>query len=173
MITAIILSLVMTALPSRSVDLAGSIDDIEPTNCEMNAASLAVVKGKWAETSANNIVIVIARLGRSESSESLNDRRLYNVTYYLKARLGVEPKKIVQARGKKGGKYGAVELYVKGELVDVLVAENNKDLCVACCGPDADFYPEREKQRNRKRTAVKHWKPHFQKRAVNRSKEVG
>lgn len=136
-IMALVLAILHTPTPVAS---AGGREDLTPTSCETNAALLSRVQGSFRERSNDDLVIVIAHLGQGETSEKLNNRRLYNVSHYLKSRLGFEPSRIVTAQGEKLSGYARVKIYVGGKLQETLIAERNKDLCVTCCGPDDEFF---------------------------------
>ncbi len=94
-------------------------------------------------------MIAIARLGSGESSKELSRRRLENVRVYLRNRLSEG--KLVVAAGETVKGLGRVEMYVGGKLVEALLANRNKDLCVACCDIDENYYPYRKDKRRRRR----------------------
>jgi hypothetical protein len=144
------LLLVSVGLAQQSTS-SNSPDSLAPTNCEMNAAMLSrVPQQRFQGEAESDAVIAIARLGAREYSREINRRRLFNVKYYLEQYRGLNPKRIVVAEGERVKGYGRVELYVEGVLLEVLVAEYGKDLCVSCCGPNDDFYPERTRRKRNK-----------------------
>ena len=120
---------------------------MKPTNCEMNAAMLdRIPQNRFQGTAATDVIFVIAHLGGHESSRELNRRRLFNVRHRLEKYRGLNPNRLVVAEGDRVRGYGRIELYVDGQMFDVLVAARNADLCVSCCGPNDDFYPERKRR---------------------------
>ena len=124
-----------------------NLDAMKPTNCEMNAAMLdRIPQNRFRGNPTNDVVIVIARLGAYERSRELNRRRLFNVWYRLEKYRGLNPNKIRMAEGDRVKGYERIELYVDGQMFDVLIAGRNADLCVSCCGPNEDFYPERKRR---------------------------
>lgn len=103
-----------------------------PDNCEGNSARLDVIRNKSIAAGKNKITIAIARLGTGEQSRELNRRRLYTVRAYLTA-MGLPSQKLVVAEGEPVKGYGRIEVYINGELFDVLAAERCKDLPVGMC----------------------------------------
>lgn len=139
-------------LPQESAR-SNSTQKLKPAGCETNAALLDNVKAKFSKDAAGSMIIVVARLGRRERSRELNRRRLFNVKYYLKNHLGLDGERIVTAAGEQSEGYGRVEIYVGGLLLETLVAEPGKDLCVTCCGSYEEFYPERTKRDKKHRAS--------------------
>ncbi len=117
----------------------------KPTNCEINMIRMeAVTKVAIDGLSDKAAIIAIARLGKGEPSHRLNQRRLYNLRTYLTAYQPFPPEKIITAEGGRVGGYGRVEIYVSGKLVDVLLVNRGRDLCVECCDKDERYYPYRK-----------------------------
>lgn len=108
-----------------------------PDNCEGNSARLDVVRNKSQEANKSKYTIVIARLGRGEQSQEINRRRLYTIQKYLTA-MGLPSQRLITAEGERVQGYGRVELYVGGELVELLAIERNKDLPVGICDNDSE-----------------------------------
>jgi hypothetical protein len=109
-----------------------------PDFCEGNSLRLDVVRNKSVEAGAGKITIAIARLGSGERSRELNRRRLYTVRAYLLA-MGLPSPRLITAEGERTQRgYGRVEVYVSGELVDILAAERGKDLLVGMCDDDVE-----------------------------------
>ena len=123
--------------------------DPKPLGCENNSAQLGRVTASLQKVGSDGVIIAAARLGAGEGSRELNRRRLFNVNYYLMHYRRVDPARIVLAEGEKTGGYGRVDLYVGGVLVESLLADKGKDLCVTCCGDYSDFYPERVQRKNK------------------------
>jgi hypothetical protein len=91
----------------------------------------------------DGVVIAIARLGDGESRQELSRRRLHNVLTVLTDNLGLRRERIVLASGERVRGYGRVEIYVGGKLVDALLVDRGRDLCVDCCDIDERYYPHR------------------------------
>jgi hypothetical protein len=108
-----------------------------PDNCEGNSARLDVVRNKSAAAGENKIAVAISRLGNGEQSRELNRRRLYTIRSYLTA-MGLSSQKLVTAEGERVTGYGRIELYIGGELVEVLPVERCKDLRVGICDNDRE-----------------------------------
>jgi hypothetical protein len=105
---------------------------LPPDNCEGNSARLDVVRNKSREAVGNKVTIAIARLGSGEQSRELNRRRLYTIRAYLTA-MGLSPQRLITAEGERVDGYGRIEVYIGGELVEVLSVERCKDLPVGIC----------------------------------------
>lgn len=126
-------------VPERNVEIAN--------NCESNIARLDRIHSRAGH---NGLVIVIARLGNGERSRGLNRRRLYNIRTYLNENRGRALRTIITAEGERANDRGRLEIYVAGELVDVLGVERGEDLAVGGCdGFDPRFYPWRDRTRPR------------------------
>jgi hypothetical protein len=140
-----------------------SLNQDEPTGCEYNTS---VLDGLAQSTSLDELIIVIAHLGRNETKSTLNHRRLDNVRVFLTEYL-TNPKvrrkqqTIILAEGERANGLGRVEFYVDGKLVDTLRMRTNADLSLGNCGwePPQDpcpplmknFYPCRDKRVRRVR----------------------
>lgn len=121
-----------------------------PGGCELNAAALDSVRNEaLEEVRGNGVVIVIARLGNSETSRVHNRRRLLAVKNYL-SKYGLTSQRVITAEGERMSGYGRVELYVDGKLRTALLANRNRALCVECCDTNGvEFYPYRRGRRGR------------------------
>ncbi len=108
-----------------------------PDNCEGNSARLDVVRNKSIAAGENKITIAIARLGNGEQTPELNRRRLYTVRTYLTA-MGLPSQRLITAEGERVQGYGRIEVYIGGELVEVLPVERCKDLRVGMCENDLE-----------------------------------
>ncbi len=120
-----------------------------PDNCEGNASRLDVVRNKSRAAGENKVTIAIARLGTGEQSRELNRRRLYTVRAYLTA-MGVSSQSLVTAEGERVQGYGRIEVYIGGELVELLPIERCKDLPVGICDNDVDDRRRYQLPRRRK-----------------------
>jgi hypothetical protein len=110
------------------------VEDL-PGGCEFNNNILTVLA---QSTDDDELVIVIARLGDSESRKNLNYRRLHNVKTFLTefladASVRRRQETIILAEGQRVKGYGRVELYIKGKLYEILKARHNADLIVGYC----------------------------------------
>ena len=108
-----------------------------PQNCEANAAQLDVVRNKSIAAGEKRVTITVARLGNGEQSRDLNRRRLYTVRRYLTA-MGLPSQRLITAEGERVQGYGRIEVYIGGELVEVLSVERCKDLPVGICDNDLE-----------------------------------
>lgn len=97
------------------------LNPTRPNKCE-DALSLLDTAAVDAQTDVENSIIVIARLGDSEKSQKLNQRRLKAAAERLrdKARNNV-----VAAVGGRVKGYGRLELYVGGRLRYVIAYPRN------------------------------------------------
>lgn len=121
-----------------------------PTGCELN---VAVLDGLAQKAEGDDLIIVVARLGRNETKTNLNRRRLHNVLIYLTefltdGRVRRKPKTIVLAEGEKSHDSGRIELYLKGKLFDVLRVKRNADLPVGYCALEPPEKPCPAEERN-------------------------
>ena len=138
----------------------GSFRQERPTHC---GNSNAVLDGLAQKTPAEELLIVVARLGDGETRPDLNQRRLHNVRTYLTEFLPAgagrrQPQTILLTQGEKVSGLGRVEFYVRGELIHRLPLKQNADLVVGTCYPeqppctlqsDQNFYPCRAGRRLR------------------------
>jgi hypothetical protein len=108
-----------------------------PDNCEGNAARLDVVRNKSTVAGENKVTIAIAKLGIGEQSRELNRRRLYSVRTYLTA-MGLPSQRLITAEGERVQGHGRIEVYIGGELVEVLSVKRCKDLPVGMCENDLE-----------------------------------
>lgn len=118
----------------NSDKLNASIEDL-PGGCEFNNSVLDVIAQRTAD---DEIIIVIAHLGKGENRKNLNYRRLHNVKTFLTefltdAAVRRKPKTVITAEGERVNGYGRIELYIKGKLYDVLKVKPNADLFVGYC----------------------------------------
>ena len=138
--SVVLLITVVSTVASQQASMASSTNE-RPGNCESNSAQLDRVRNEASSgIEKGEVIIAIGRLGKEEVSRELNRRRLYSVQAYLGKRAGVPEKSIVVGEGQHVEGYGRVELYVGGKLLNVLLAEPNKLLCVECCGIDESYY---------------------------------
>ncbi len=121
-----------------------------PGNCESN---IAVLDSLAQRTGADELIIVIARLGNNENRNRLNYRRLHNVRAYLTGYF-TDPtvrrrmETIITAEGERVSGYGRIELYANGRLFWVLKVRHNSDLPVGNCGREPPAEPCPPEERN-------------------------
>jgi hypothetical protein len=115
-----------------------------PGDCEINLIRMEGVNRLATEQSnRDGVVIAVARLGDGEYRQELNRRRLQNVLTVLRDNLGLREERVVLASGGRVRGYGRVEIYIGGKLVDALLVDRGRDLCVDCCDIDERYYPHR------------------------------
>lgn len=92
------------------------------------AEAKAILHG-CAQDAGSDPLIVIARLGKGESSQRLNSQRLRSIHDFL-VKLQTPPlipsDRLVLAQGERVSGLGRIEVYVKGKLQSVLPQERGK-----------------------------------------------
>jgi hypothetical protein len=118
--------------------------DSKPAHC---AERTAVLDGIAQKTPADELIIVVARLGDGDGRPRLNWRRLHNVRaywteYLYEGREGHkrQPETIILAEGERVKGYGQLEFYVGGKLVWVLKVARNADVEFGDCYPPDDSF---------------------------------
>ena len=103
--------------------------------CEEAKALLDVLRN---DAEDEGVIILVARLGASDPWPKVNRRRLNSVWSYLHHAGQFPESRLVRAEGERLRGRGRVELYAKGKLMLVLVAERPSDDIVGpkSCGPD-------------------------------------
>lgn len=122
---------------SFSVQAQNSQKPNSPDNCEGNSFRLDALRNRWKESHLLNeksVVILIAKLGKGESNNQSNQRRLYTVAKYLNLVNG----NIVMAQGEKTDGLGVVEIYIDGVLAESLTVKKCEDLRVGICDNDLE-----------------------------------
>ena len=113
----------------------------KPMGCAERQAVIDVISQK---TPADELIIVVARLGTGETRPNLNWRRLHNVrvfwTEFLEKSGRRKPETIILAEGERVEGYGQLEFYVDGKLVGVVKVARNADLSIGSCYPPDDSY---------------------------------
>jgi hypothetical protein len=104
---------------------------IEPAGCELNNIIL-----EQAHTAAgDSISVLIGRPGVKDRRRDITGKRLYTarayLTDYFKKR-GVETV-VTGTAPNNGAKYGVVEIFVKGQLFDVLASYPDAELGLGSC----------------------------------------
>jgi hypothetical protein len=98
--------------------------------CESNIARL---DNADVEAGKESVLIAVARLGRGEMSRRYNHRRLHNLRLYLMLVRKRDAKNLVVAEGERVKGAGRVEIYARGELIDVLEFRRGEDLYAGSC----------------------------------------
>jgi hypothetical protein len=136
----LVLVLCLASVPGTKAQNQSSSNPLplqHPDNCEGNSARLDVVRNKSQAAGQSKVTIVVARLGTGEQSRELNRRRLYTIGSYLIA-MGLPPQRLVTTEGESVRGFGRIEIYVGGELVEVLSVKQCKDLPVGICDNDLE-----------------------------------
>lgn len=131
------LALCLVSAAGTAVQNQSTPAPLPPDNCEGNSARLDVVRNKSRVTGEAKVTIAVARLGSGEQSRELNRRRLYTIRAYLTA-MGLPSQKLITAEGERVQGYGRIEVYIEGELIEVLSVERCKDLPVGMCDNDLE-----------------------------------
>lgn len=113
---------------------------VEPVlaTCEENSARLDSLGNDL--NSNNEILFIIARLGKGENSRQLNRRRLYNVHFILKEKWKFDESRFVIAEAERVNSEGRIEFYIGSKLMEILLVKKGRDICVSCCGDDDRLY---------------------------------
>ncbi len=111
------------------------------------AARTAALDGIVQKTPADELLIVVARLGEGDLRPHLNWRRLHNVRAYWTEYLSEgreghrrDAATIILAEGEKVKGFGHLEFYVGGKLVWVLKVARNADVDFGDCYPPDDSF---------------------------------
>jgi len=112
---------------------------------EMNSARLDSLATEQA--SSQERIFVIARLGRGEGANALNQLRLQAARAYLVGTRGLDPAKIVFAAGEKFEGEGRVEFYLGSRLELISLAPRNRNVVLSCCGDTVPELPRHPRRR--------------------------
>lgn len=127
-------------VPLPTVNVS-DFDNYKPPYC---ADRSATIDGIHQMTPPDEMIIVIAHLGRDETRPELNRRRLHNVraywTEYLNKGYRRNPKTIGLVEGDSVGGYGRLEFYVGDKLVGVIKANPDRDVDFGDCYPPDDSF---------------------------------
>ncbi len=129
----------------QTVEEGWSVPD-EPFNCEMNSLYMDILGNALPEQIQNrNVLIIVARLGKGETSRSFNQRRLHNALQYQVDRIKIAPEKVILAEGERvANGLGRLEFYLNGKMTGSLLIQKNRDFCTDCCeNRDPNYYPEK------------------------------
>ncbi len=112
--------------------------DISGEDCETITAALdhALIDAghTMINTGIDKSIIIIARLGRGETSRQLNRRRLRPLVSFMVETRRFSERRIVSAEGERIRGAGRIEIYVGGELHTIFQIRRNRDLTTGC-GP--------------------------------------
>lgn len=126
--------------PSNAVEMS-DFDTYEPARCADRTAKL---QGISEDTSPDELITVVGRLGDGDIRADLNWRRLANVRAYWTEFLPKEhrrkPATVLLIQGERVKGYGQLEFYVEGKLVWVLKVARNSDVDFGNCYPPDDSY---------------------------------
>lgn len=123
-----------------------TIGDIKPRGCERNNI---ILEQAHHEAGADSIVILIARPGIKDKRRDIVGKRLYTARVYLTEYLVWRSGEtiVVGEAPNNGSDYGVVEIYVKGQLFDVLANNPDAELGLGSCdSPDSDDRESRVKR---------------------------
>lgn len=121
-------------------------------NCEISSLKLDMVRNIFNSKNSKQTLILIAKLGKKENKVFLSKRRLYAVKEYL-ITMGVQREKIVTAQTDESEGLGSIEIYIEGQINEIIFAGFNADIPVGSCDNDKEDR-ERYQLRNRKRFRV-------------------
>ena len=97
---------------------------VDGANNETTKAELDLLAEKAGQ---DKLIILIARLGKSEFSRTLSQQRLRTVRDYLRFTRAVSEDRLVTAEGERVSDVGRVEAYVDGKLFMVFRLRRNKN----------------------------------------------
>lgn len=116
-----------------------------PFTCEMNMMYMDALGNAFrGRIDDHKVLIIVARLGKGETSRSLNSRRLHNALQYQIDRIKIAPEKVILTEGRPiVDGFGRLDFYFNGRLTGSLLMDRTRDFCVACCEErDPLYYPE-------------------------------
>jgi len=115
--------------------------------CELN--NLYIDYFAQDARSSGERVFVIARLGRGETSRTINRDHLGYARFMLTNK-DVRPERLVIAEGERVAGEGRVEFYLGSRLYLVSLAKRNEMVCLMCCN-DRPEGRNRVRRNNRRR----------------------
>lgn len=112
-----------------SSSFAQTVKQMEPTlvNGNNNETTKAELDQLATNAGNNKLIIMIARLGRSEFSRRLSQRRLQTLSSYLETVRAIPKQQIVKAEGGPIQGPGRVEVYLEGKLYMIFTLARNKN----------------------------------------------
>ena len=100
------------------------------TACEANTA---ILDAAYNFPRNSELIIIIARLGKGEKDDRLNEKRLRNIATYLKGAWNMKASDLLLAKAKKVKKKGRIEIYIDSVLAGLIVASRGDPLRVGRC----------------------------------------
>lgn len=158
------LSIFFVAMFTTSILLAqNSQTEIEPKIndkllvCDESVALQdIVVTEALTKLKENSVLFVVVSQGTSENSDKLLQQRLYNVRQYFRDRGNrLSREKIIIVIGQAVSENGRLEYYINGQLVLRLLYPKDGFICHRCCGPDEDYYPDKEFYKKKQKRSYK------------------
>lgn len=101
---------------------------LKPVSYEHNLSTLDRITQQMA-SAGDNALIVISRLGKGENP-IYNNRRLYTVKTYLKAKIHSPETRLIIATGEPTENYGLLEFYIKGKKYEVVALKKNQEFWI-------------------------------------------
>lgn len=165
---ALVIAQEIENLPFRE---PGEFVDARPKYCYRDGHTLQDIT---IYAPANEVILVVARLGERDSRPNLNERRLHNVFTLWTQQYKRDPKTIVlaNAQGTPVKGFGQLEFYIRGRLVEIikLYGDLRAHDCYAGiddmspCGEDWQklYYPCKDeivKRKSKRKATAKKRKP--------------
>lgn len=144
-------SLIAQDRSKQTVEEGWGVPD-EPFNCEMNSLYMDILGNALPEQIQDrNVLIIVARLGKGETSRSFNQRRLHNALQYQIDRIKIAREKVILTEGERiTDGLGRLEFYLNGKMTGSLLIQKNRDFCTDCCeGGDTNYYPWKAQAENK------------------------
>ena len=101
------------------------------SSCEVNSAVLDALTQEFRANGER--IFVITRLGRGETSATLNRARLEHAGFYLLNQRSLDPARVTFAVGERVKEEGRLEFYLGSRLALVSLAKRGKVACLTCC----------------------------------------
>lgn len=129
----------------------------EPLSCDDGVAFHDLIVTEALEKmKENSFLFILVSQGNRENSDELLQRRIHNIRQYFRDRGSrLSSKRIIIATGQSLSGKGQLEYYINGELYLRLLYPKNGYICHSCCGPDKNYYPDKEIYETNKRKRIK------------------
>lgn len=128
------LALIIWVLLLFQVTSAQAKQDGYPYNCDaMLTIFDNVAAAASLEPNKDSFVIVVAYLGRGETSRTYIQQRLKALEFYLTKYRKISKERLILTEGKRRNGLGKVEFYVSGKLTDELFLIKRGRICTSCC----------------------------------------
>ena len=128
--TILLAAFVAHGQAAQNPRIYGGPDGLTGADCEGVMMRLDFIAIDAEVSGKDQTVIIIARLGTSETSRKLIASRLRQVANYLSRRIPKE--RIITAEGERVRGLGQLEFYVGGKLHSIFKVRRNKDLVAGC-----------------------------------------